>query len=251
MKLKGYSERGIVNALFYEILYSISPESLLENFISIIQFPFIDQPEFRIKKDVEIEIFIEQSFSDFGDVDALILIETEVSSAAIFIEAKVKTYSTPHWTIDSEYDKFLNGIKEERVISSNLFAQLYHKVKMTEELRLSGIPVLQSGIQFPKCSSKKIRKIGKNQIVLRAVKRLKDYLGHAYYVAILPDSSVNMSNFYNSDRFSRYKFNDFKGWNTDAYGYISWADVEKFCRDNNLNNTLRVFEFNEGQIYSK
>lgn len=96
---------------------------------------------------------------------------------------------------------------------------------------------------------KKIRKIGKNQIVLKAVKELEKYLDRTYYVAILPDSSENMNKFYNSNDF--LQFNDFEGWNINNYGYISWTGVEEFCRDNNLRDTLRVFEFNEGQIYSK
>lgn len=152
MKITGYSERGIVNTLFYEILYSVSPKLLLEKFISNIKFPFIDQPEFFIK---DVEIFIEQSFSDFGDADALMFMSTETSRVSIFFEAKVKTDSIASWAVDDEYIQFRNGIKKGKIDSSNLFNQLYHKVRLAEELRLYGIPKLQLGIEFPQCSSKK------------------------------------------------------------------------------------------------
>ena len=73
MKILGYSERGIINALFYEIRYSKQPETLLGELISKIKFPFLDDFSLSV---VNSEIFIEQSFSDFGDSDVLILIDT-------------------------------------------------------------------------------------------------------------------------------------------------------------------------------
>ncbi|MCP4351676.1 MAG: hypothetical protein GY795_39930 [Desulfobacterales bacterium] len=244
MNITGYSERGIINSLFYEIRYSASAESLLEEIISIAQFPFIDKPQLQIKN---AELFIEQSFSDFGDADALMLLSTQNGPKSVFMEAKVK--SSADWTIDKEYTKFLEGA-ETGVNSSNLFTQLYHKVRLVDGLRQKdGINALQSGLSFPKCSSKKLRKIGQNRIVLSAVEQLEKYIDDTYYIAILPDSSENMKNFF-SKKFSLHPPNGFNRWRVDTYGYISWADVEKFCSHNELNDTLRVFKFNEGQIYT-
>lgn len=245
MNIMGYSERGIINSLFYEIRYSSSAESLLEKFISLLQFPFTDNPKMNIK---QAEIFIEQSFSDFGDADALMLLSTGKGSASVFIEAKVKTDQRKVWEIEEEYSKFLKGT-ETKVSSSNLFTQLYHKVRLVEALQQeNAITTLKKGLPFPKCSSKSTRKIGDNSVVLKSVKRLKKYVDNTYYVAVLPDSPANIEKFFSGQNFSR---DDFNRWQTNNYGYISWADVEKFCRDNKLDNTLNVFKFNEGQIYKK
>jgi hypothetical protein len=81
------------------------------------------------------------------------------------------------------------------------------------------------------------------------VKRLKDYIDNTYYIAVLPDSSANIEKFFSDENVPQSAFDDFSGWQTGNYGYISWADVEKFCKDNKLDNTLNVFKFNEGQIY--
>ena len=41
---------------------------------------------------------------------------------------------------------------------------------------------------------------------------------------------------------------DVSGWNVNGWGYLTWAQVEDYCREQPA-NTLRVFEFNRGQIY--
>jgi hypothetical protein len=33
-------------------------------------------------------------------------------------------------------------------------------------------------------------------------------------------------------------------------GYLSWKRVEAFCRDKNLEGTLKIFKWNEGHIYN-
>ncbi len=48
-----------------------------------------------------------------------------------------------------------------------------------------------------------------------------------------------------------YTPKDSKGLDVKNWGYISWADIEKFCEKNNLGETLKVFKFNEGQIYER
>jgi hypothetical protein len=34
-------------------------------------------------------------------------------------------------------------------------------------------------------------------------------------------------------------------------GYVTWAQVEEFCKRYDLKGSLNTFEFNEGQIYEK
>jgi len=243
MKIIGYSERGIINALFYEIKYSAAAESLLENLLSRVRFPLVNGNKLFVS---DAEVLIEQSFSDFGDSDALLLINTGKSSISVFVEAKVKR---ANWTIEKEFRKFIEGTRE-KVASSNLFTQLYHKVRLVASLGQDGISNLQKGIKFPKSSSKQIRKIGKNKVVLKAIKRLSGYLEETYYIAILPEQQTNLKSFFKNE-LSQYAPSDYLDWNVHSYGYLSWSDVEVFCKENKLENTLKVFKFNEGQIYNQ
>jgi len=41
----------------------------------------------------------------------------------------------------------------------------------------------------------------------------------------------------------------YEGWDASDYGFMCWVEVEEFCRRQGLVNTLRVLEFNKGQIY--
>lgn len=243
MKIIGYSERGIVSSLFYEIAYSKTPSDLLCRLLAMATFPFTEFTTIGIP---EAEILIEQSFSDFGDLDTLLLISQETHKYSIFIEAKVKPSQTPAWKIEEEWGKFQEGI-QSTLSSSNLFTQLYHKVRLVETLRSGGIAKLQKGIPFPRCSSKLIRKIGKNEVVLRAVKKLQGYLDASYYVALVPDSPEAVGRFF-QDKLICSMPHDFIGWDVQSYGYLTWADVEKFCIDYRLENSLEVFSHNKGQI---
>lgn len=168
------------------------------------------------------------------------------------MEAKVKLSQASQWTIKKEFRKFINGrslIEATSKHSSNLFTQLYYKARMVSCLRQHGISTLQSGIEFPKNSSKKmIRKIGTNPVVMKAVKRLSSYLEATYYVAIVPELSATLDRFF-KDELAQVSLVDYPEWNVRSYGYLAWSDIKSFCDENRLEKTLRVFELNEGQIY--
>ena len=65
MRVIGYSERRVLNALLYEISYSPAPSQLLSDLISHMVFPFTESRP----PTTEADALIEQSFSDFGDAD--------------------------------------------------------------------------------------------------------------------------------------------------------------------------------------
>jgi len=245
MKILGYSERGIVSALFFEIHYSPEPDALLQDFLSRVKFPLLDNLDIPI---VNSKILIEQSFSDFGDSDVLILIDAGDRKISLFLEAKVKGFQRAAWTIEEEYQKFIYGTKTQ-VNSSNLFTQLYHKVRMIEGLRKGGVPNLEAGIQFPKSASKTLRKIGGNSVVLKVVEKLTGYLDDTFYVAVLPDDPANIENFFKNKSVQDAP-EDYTGWDISHYGHISWSKVETFCVLKNMKNSLNVFKHNEGQIYN-
>lgn len=240
MQVIGYSERGIVNALFHEIRHSPESESLLEKLLSRVRFPLADRPSLSVS---DAAVLIEQSFSEFGSADALVVVRSAKRAVSVFIEAKVGG----KWSIEKEFHDFKDGT-ETRVSSSNLFTQLYHKVRLVAGLRQGGIVGLQEGFRFPQSSARKIRRIGSNPVVLRAVEKLAEHLDETYYVALLPTEPEEWQRlFQNLSEWSPP--DDFLDWDVRNYGYLSWSDVEEFCRENDLTDTVNVFEFNEGQIY--
>jgi len=214
MEIIGYSERGLINSLFYEIKYSKNSLKLFNEFMSLISFPRFNNIDFLIK---DITIFIEQSFSDFGDADAVFLIDNNGRKQSVFIEAKVKTFHRRSWSIEKEFKNFYEGIKQDKVSSSNLFTQLYHKLRLIRALKNGGTLSLQKGISFPQCSSRNIRKIGNNKVVLRAVKRLEQYCNDEFFVALVPDDASRVKSFY-QNVLKNYNPNDFQEWSVRNWG---------------------------------
>ena len=189
----GYSERGIINALLYDIYSSPKSRLLIEQLLFVITFPFLNKINWKI---ISIEILIEQSFSDFGDADIVFLLRTPDQNIVLFIEAKVKSSQAPDWSITKQFDKFVEGTQSQ-LHSSNLFTQLYHKQRMISTLQNGREKRLKDGLKFPQCSSKKIRKIGNNHVVLKAVTKIMNYLDSAYYISLVPDSERNVQQFFN------------------------------------------------------
>ena len=88
MRVTGYSERGAVNALFYELAYSEESLHLLGQFLALAGFSVAEQLGADL---TDAHVLIEQSLSDFGDADAILLLDAGASKAAVFLEAKVKS----------------------------------------------------------------------------------------------------------------------------------------------------------------
>ena len=240
----GYSERGAFNALLHEISYSDNAIELMMGLLNLIRTPLGAIQHDTI---VGADILLEPSLSDFGDADAVALIQGASGRCAVFFEGKVKSSQKSFWTLDKEWRKFTEGI-HGKLKSSNLFTQLYHKVRFASALRNVGVPGLQQGIAFPACSKKNLRKIGNNPVVLRATQLISEYLDWIQYVAVVPDSPQRVDAFFR-DMLPSLSSNDLQGWDTWGWGYLCWSDIENFCRQNGLVNSIRVFEFNRGQIY--
>ena len=240
----GYSERGIINSLIYEIGFSTKPLAALRAFLSLIRFHDRDVDFTGL---LGVEVLIEQSLSDFGDADAILLIRGADWHSVVFLEGKVKPSQMGAWRIGDAWRAFL-ARKKGKLDSSNLFTQLYHKVRLVEGLRIGGVANVQQGIPLPICSTKTPRKLGNNPVVTRVAELLESYLQNVYYVAILPDSMNNLESFY-AGTLGVGLQDDVTNWNTDGWGYVSWKVVEEYCQATGLGNTLRVFDFNRGQIY--
>ncbi|GAK57510.1 hypothetical protein U27_04477 [Candidatus Vecturithrix granuli] len=117
-------------------------------------------------------------------------------------------------------------------------------------MRKTGLIGIKEGVSFPLCSAKPIRKIGNNSVVLRAVTKVKDYLDRTYYLALVPDRRAVVSDFFMNE-FKSSNLSEVPEWNVSNFGYLTWSDIMKFCTEHNLESTLRVFKFNEGQIYTE
>ena len=246
MNIFGYSERGIVNSLFFEIAYSENADYLFHNLISLASFPFIESklPFGTVK------LMIEQSFSDFGDADAVALIANkDEKCCALFIEAKVKPFQVASWSISDEFDLFRIGLRRS-VSSSNLFTQLYHKVRLVHALRDNGISALRRGVPFPSWSSKSLRKIGSNDVVLRAISLLEPFIAESFFMAIIPDSRDHVASFFEST-LKTSEFDNVDLWDISCFGFLTWSDVKTYCERFQLARTLEVFQFNDGQIYAE
>jgi hypothetical protein len=88
MRIIGYSERGAVNALLYEIAYAPNSAELLQRLLARARFPLAGGPG-----PVETAtVLMEQSLSDFGDADAILLLDGSGGKSAVFLEAKVKGF---------------------------------------------------------------------------------------------------------------------------------------------------------------
>lgn len=244
MQLYGYSERGVLNTLFNEIAYSETPEALLLGMLNVAVFP---RRQDKLKSVTKASILLEQSLSDFGDADAITLLETAEGSTTVFIEAKVKSSQASGWTIQGEYQKFTGGLAS-KVGSSNLFTQLYHKVRFVTALKHGGLNSLCDGVPFPPSSTRPIRKIGGNKVVLRAVNLISPHIGNVRYLAVVPDSPDPVRAFFEFT-LSESGPAGYDGWDIQDYGCICWPQIEEFCRVEGLVNSLRVFDFNRGQIY--
>lgn len=246
MQILSYSERGIIKSLFYEISYSHNSLQLLNRFLGLIYFPY-KTINFRIS---EAKILIEQSFSDFGDPDALLLLTNNGIKLAAFIEAKVKTSQRLSWLISQEFEEFTKGINVNDMNSSNLFTQLYYKVRLVKALQKGGTDLLKKGVHFPEWSSRKYRRIGNNKVVLKAVDLLSNYCEDAVFIAIVPDNISSIKDFY-QNTLKNYNPIGLQEWDITNWGCISWGEVERFCTVNNLQRVMENFRFNEGQIYNK
>jgi hypothetical protein len=248
MELLGYSERGAVNALFHEIYYAQHSETLLHGLLSLAQFPFCAD---AMPPPVSAaQVLLEQSFSDFGDADVVVLTKSAEHKTAIFLEAKVRAAQKKSWAIKKEFDTFRGDVGKGKVACSNLFAQLYLKTRLVEGLR-SCVSVECCEVEMPPCfwgkTPKTTRKIGKNTIVLEAARRVRTHLDETRYIALLPGNPADIQSFFTTT-LPQAGDMGLPGWDVTNWGFLAWQDVKAFCAKNTLHNTLAVFGYNADAI---
>ena len=127
-----------------------------------------------------------------------------------------------------------------------MFTQIYHKARLIESLR-SGL-VFKKGLDFPQASTKKVRKIGSNPIVLRAVNKIHPYLEHVWFLSLVPDTDKAVLCFF--DEFPNVEWPLGPAWDRSRWGGVAWEQIHRFCEQENLTDTSRVLEFNKEGIFS-
>lgn len=254
VRLVGYSERGMVNALCYDL---VSRQDLkqIETFLSWFDYSHLDNQERPCFSDIKsAQLIVEQSFSDFGDLDLLVLLEhTPPSSGgaprkqAMLIEAKVSTDTNSWQTLGDRFGEFLRMVDGGEGSTSNLFVQLHRKVRLVEFLTNENIS-FSPDLFTPRGS------LGTNQVVEGAKQALEGFIkagGRAWYGAIVPDDPVAMATFARDilrmedirDRLPR--------WDARHWGFLSWHTVKARVepQESPWPFTRATFEWNEGQIF--
>ena len=241
IELRGYSERGMVNALFYEMNYSTNGLKLLERFLSLCAFPFAEPDFSNLEK---AQIIIEQSFSDFGDLDVLLLLDSKVGKQSVFIEAKVKTCQANFWSINDQWNGFLQMLRDRR-INSNLFIQLYRKMRLIKKARTN------ANFQADSVSAR--WSLGDNTVVKAAFECLIPYCDNTWLVALIPDSPDAVTTFFAQTlgQYTPGRSTDLPDWDVKHWGHITWDLLEQKCRQNSgdWRHTLNNFKYNSGQIF--
>ncbi|MEI8048909.1 MAG: hypothetical protein WCI92_16120 [Bacteroidota bacterium] len=222
MKILGYSERGIINSIIFNIGDKIH---LVKDLVNLISFP----NKIDIGDPDDYTILLEQSLSRFGDCDLIIIFTYNSSKrkTVLFLEAKVKTIQGK-WSLDKHFESY-NYLPVKKGNTSNLFSQLYLKRLLMEDYD----PVQKSAID----KYNKVRKIGKNDIVHKAFSQFSDATDK-FYIGIIPATDLEIHAFLGK----HFKY-------SCPYYFVSWKSIHDFCILNNLSKVLEVFDHNKGQIY--
>lgn len=251
MELLGYSERGFINSFFYGVFHHPDPSGSIREFLKLTHWPLLEARPPVIQAATVDTILIEQSFSDFGDADALILVSTPPEKVAVFCEAK----RGKPWKLKTQWNKFKTRFQNDDAgDESNVFRQLYYKQRMVQGFAAGDD--LDTGIEFDGVlrlvRGTRRRKIGKNKVVLKAVDKLKLYVESAYYLILTPEPwQDEIGLVLQEARDFGPPPNDPKprDWDIRGWGVISLQDMVQLCRDHHLDHAVDVAVFNEGQLF--
>jgi hypothetical protein len=244
VELLGYSERGVINAICEDIHHSAEPHSRLVEFLSWFEFP---EPKPSLSADAisKALLLVEQGFSDFGDLDLLVLVKLKSGQNLCFlIEAKVSTDTSSWLTVDDRWKEFKDQLAGVADQTSNLFVQLHRKVRLVAKLRAEHD--FTTDLLVPKGRK------GGNRVVNKACGKLREYLtesGTAWFGAILPDTQSDLVSFARASFGESAVVEALPTWNTERWGLLSWQVVAAKVRGGQWPRTSETLTWNEGQIF--
>lgn len=235
----------MVNALCDDIVHSRDPIARLQAFLSWCRFPLAGaEPVFKGIKNATFHV--EQSFSDYGDLDLLILLDyPDGRKQAILAEAKVSTDTGNPESIGDRWDdlgSFLGGDSRK---TSSLFVQLYRKMKLIRQVEnLNQV--------LPPDAVARRWSLGNNRVVRQAAARLAAYRLDPWYLAIIPDGQEEAEAFF-VDRLGNYTPvpNELPAWSGKRLGYVSWPRIyeETHQHHDAWPQLMRNYRWNQHQIY--
>ena len=245
VELFGYSERGMVNALCDDIHHSGEAVSMLESFLGWCSFPLAGiEPDFKgIEKAT---LHVEQSFSDFGDLDLLILLDYPAEKKrAILAEAKVSTDTGSPKRIGDQWNDFLSYLGGDGSKTSSLFVQLYRKARLIEQ-------VGDLNRTLPPDAVARRWSLGNNRVVRNAAGRLTSYCKDPWYLAIVPDRPEVVAQFFN-DHLNSFNPEAYGlgSWDFSRIGFITWPEIHLLVglEAERWPQLTRNFDWNRHQIY--
>jgi len=231
----------MVNALCDDLLHN--PGQVSE-FLSWFDFTGVEPtPSFTGIQSVT--LLVEQTFSYFGDLDLLILLEFEAEKfQALLVEAKVSNDTNSWLTIEDRWEEFLAILDGGQDNTSNLFVQLHRKVRLVEFLQ-------HDGKDFALDLLVAQGNLGKNQVVTRAAAMLRKYIreGNALYAAIVPDELDALLSFARDTLRSRSRQEMLPTWNPSQWGFLSWHTIAEKAKGDSWLRTVKTLQWNEGQIF--
>jgi hypothetical protein len=241
--LIGYSERGMVNAICDDLVRGGC--QAVCKFLSWFSFPF--QQRLNREDICTVTLLVEQSFSDFGDLDLLVMLDHKNGDKqAILIEAKVSNDTNSWLTVDDRWEEFLRLLDGGEGSTSNLFVQLHRKVRLATRLHPNGEFIPD---RFTPRGS-----LGENQVVKRAADKLRPYVknGLVWYGAILPDEGGSLATFFEHTLPVANLQDTLPAWDTAHWGFLSWRTIWDVVHDKDAwQRTDATLQWNQGQIFRK
>ncbi len=219
-KLYGYSERGLVNALFESVMDADRPLDLLKKLMgsAVAVCPGGEELDLSVAQDFE--IYVEPSLSEFGNPDALVFLYLEPEahpSDVIFVEAKLVPFLTSSRLIQSIRGEALDGRPEvlfgsaasaveseevDRFLAlqpsswpdetygkngSTILQELFLKARLVSFLGMSdGLKRLQEPGIGVYSADKGTRKIGYKDLVIQVARKIEK-TAKSWFFALTPD----------------------------------------------------------------
>lgn len=246
--LYGYSERGMVNALCDDILHGTPPFAALADLLSWCEFPLRgdDPPDFSGL--AKATLVVEQGFSDFGDLDLLILLDhTDGRKQSVLMEAKVRTDGTRPRRVRDQWRAFFEFLAGDTRHRSSLFVQLYRKMRLIRQVE-------NLSVTLPGDAVAGNWRLGSNRVVLQAAALLAEYRSVPWYVALVPDPKAEVSGFFTDALLPFAHGFDLPDWTPDnirRWGFLTWPDLDSRCGadQGRWRQTTANFAWNRHQIY--
>jgi len=169
--IEGYSERGVVNALFESIVAANEPNEVLAGLLGCA----VPVDENVGKKTLstgdykDFKVYIEPSLSDFGNPDAVVFLEgVEAGCNLIFVEAKLETFCSSCRVFERDKSAYQRNAS---TVLHELFLKARFVDALTQDERL-----VTGGFRVYADDQKAKRRIGDDPVVCALAGRMKQHI---------------------------------------------------------------------------